>query len=57
MEIITLEQGNEIIKDRMPLGQFVVSKGDKYYAIENQSGDAWVEEFKSLSKAEKYLSK
>lgn len=57
MEIITYDQGQDVIKNRMPLGQFIVPKDGKYYAIENTSGDAWVEPFRNLSKAEKYLSK
>ncbi len=44
---VTKEQAKEIIDQRLPLGCFWLQDGDKFIGIDNQSGDAWTEDFKS----------
>lgn len=57
IEVVTLEQGREIAQDRMPLGQFMCPSNGFYYAIENESGDAWIEQFNTVQQCINYLSK
>lgn len=46
---------NTIIFSRKPLGQFYVIEDGVYCAIANDDGNAWVEEFKTLHSAKRYL--
>lgn len=54
-ELVNNEKASWIIDKRDPIGKFIEINGTKYIAIDNSTGDAWVEEFNSLSDAVKYL--
>ena len=44
---ITREEASKIIETREPRGLFYEIDGDLHVGIDNKSGDAWVEEFKT----------
>jgi len=46
-EQINPEQAAEIIDTRQPLGLFFLKEGDWYVGIDNQTGDAWTEDFQT----------
>lgn len=52
IRFISPEEAMNILGTRQPLGQFVVkdrsSQGHTFIAIDNSTGDAWVEEFDEL---------
>lgn len=48
IELVNHEKALQIIESREPLGLFISKDGEKYVAIDNQTGDAWTEEFNSL---------
>lgn len=56
---ITSEEAFEIIDTRKPLGLFCViqecESATFYTAIDNSSGDAWVEDFRSLEACKNWL--
>lgn len=52
---ITSKEAMQIIENRKPLGIFYVKENGKYVGIDNRTGDAWTEEFKSLSACEAWL--
>lgn len=54
-EEINQEQAEAIIFNRLPLGIFYLREGNKYVGIDNQSGDAWTEEFETESACKKWL--
>jgi hypothetical protein len=58
---IDKKKASEIIETRIPQGKFYhISEynGIKIYVgIDNHSGDAWTEDFKSLSSCKKWLIK
>lgn len=47
IKLITQEEAKEIIDTRQPIGLFYEVDGDWYVGIDNSTGDAWVEEFKT----------
>lgn len=49
------EEADNIIETRKPLGVFYTIDEGLYIAIDNMYGDAWVEEFKSLSGCRRWL--
>jgi len=53
---VTPEEASKIIDTRKPLGLFYCIEDGLYIAIDNAYGDAWVEEFKSLSGCRRWLS-
>lgn len=52
---ITKEEGHKIIDTNKPLGLFWFKDKDKYIAIDNSDGDAFVEEFKYKSDSHAWL--
>lgn len=44
-----------IIDTHVPLGKFMHKDGDKWIAIDNSTGDAWVETFNNEEEAVKWL--
>lgn len=55
IEKTTLDRIDSIIATREPLGKFYAKDNDIFVAVDNSSGDAWTEEFKSESNAVKWL--
>ncbi len=51
------EQAVEIINTRKPLGLFYCVGINIYTGIDNRDGDAWTEDFKSLSTCKRWLEK
>lgn len=47
---ITSEQAEEMIDTRQPLGLFWLKDGGWYVGIDNRTGDAWTEEFRTRKK-------
>ena len=54
---ITREEAKEIIENRMPFGCFWLQEGAQFIGIDNQSGDAWTEEFTSKGACIGWLEK
>lgn len=55
---ITSKEADFIIDFRKPLGMFYLkSENDLYVGIDNRTGDAWTEDFKSLSTCKNWLRK
>jgi hypothetical protein len=52
---ITQEEAEQIIETREPLGQFFKIENDLYIGIDNQTGNAWTEEFKSREDCFRWL--
>lgn len=56
---ITKEEASTIIETREPRGLFYTAEsyenGNIYVGIDNCSGDAWTEDFKSLSPCKRWL--
>ena len=58
MEIqkVTKQEMSRIIEERQPLGMFyTIEKGRIYVGCDNRTGDAWTEDFKSLSACKRWL--
>lgn len=59
IEKITGEQADVVIKHRMPLGRFYTIEKHEgkniYVGIDNDYGDAWTEDFKSLGSCKRWL--
>ena len=56
IELVTAQKAQAVIETRKPLGRFVRKDNSVWVAIDNQTGDAWTEEFTSLPQALKWLS-
>lgn len=60
---VTPEEASKIIETREPRGLFytidTIYESDKkvYVGIDNTTGDAWTEDFKSLGACERWLEK
>ena len=52
---VSNEEMKKIIEERKPLGMFYRKDGDVYVAVDNRTGHAWTEEFKSLNSAKRWL--
>lgn len=52
---ISIEKADEIIESRIPFGLFITEDNGKYIGINNDSGDAWVEEFDKKVDCENWL--
>ncbi len=52
---IDTKKATEIIETRKPLGMFYLIEDSRYVGIDNRSGDAWTEDFKSLSTCKRWL--
>lgn len=55
IEHIGQKQAGLIIANRQPYGMYILQDGVKYVAIDNTTGDCWVEEFTELKEAERWL--
>jgi DNA-directed RNA polymerase subunit RPC12/RpoP len=53
---ITKEQASEIIETRTQTGRFYTKESDLYIGIDNSTGDAWTEEFKTKKSCLKWLN-
>lgn len=53
---ISTEEASGIIETREPRGLFYTIENGKYIGIDNAYGDAWVEEFRSLSSCKRWLT-
>lgn len=45
IQVITPEEAESVIDTCRPLGLFVVQEGGLWVAIDNSTGDAWIEDF------------
>jgi hypothetical protein len=54
---VTKEMAHEIIEIRKPLGLFYMQDGKRYVGIDNSDGDAWCDDFNSLSACKNWLLK
>lgn len=54
---ITPEEASTIIKTREPRGLFYTIEDGRYVGIDNSYGDAWTEDFRSLSACKRWLLK
>lgn len=52
---ITKEEADKIIETREPKGMFILKDGKTFVGIDNRTGDAWTEDFKSKSACERWL--
>lgn len=52
---VTNNEASEIIETREPKGLFYTIENGSYVGIDNSDGDAWTEEFKSLSPCKRWL--
>jgi len=48
-------QAAEIIEKRLPLGMFYHVDGNIFVGIDNRTGDAWTEDFKTLGVCKRWL--
>jgi len=56
IEKVTPEALRQIIQTREPLGWFYAKEGSRLYVgVDNSSGDAWTEDFRSLRKCKRWL--
>lgn len=54
--LVNAETAIKIINDRKPLGTFWHREKSLYIAIDNTTGDAWTEEFKTKKECFDYLN-
>jgi hypothetical protein len=52
---LTKEQASEVIETRTPTGLFYTKENGLFIGIDNSSGDAWTEEFKTKESCFKWL--
>ncbi len=52
---INSTQASEIIDTYQPLGLFWIKDGDWYVGIDNRTGDAWVEDFRTPEECLRWL--
>lgn len=57
IDIITHPEAVRIIATSSPLGLYILKDGEQWVAIDNSTGDAWTEEFKSKQEAIDYLKR
>lgn len=53
---ITTNRAENLVVTYKPLGSFLTWENGKYIAIDNRTGDAWTEEFKTLKAAVRWLN-
>ena len=56
IKCISQQTALKIIEDRIPLGNYIVSEGNKIIAIDNTIGQAYTEEFELLTTAYLFLA-
>lgn len=52
---VTPEEATNIIETRQPLGKFYCIEQGTYIGIDNEDGEAWTEDFRSLSACRRLL--
>jgi hypothetical protein len=53
---VTVEALREIIETRQPLGWYYAREGRRcYVGVDNSTGDAWTEDFRSLRHCKRWL--
>ncbi len=52
---VSKEEAAKIIEMRKPIGVFICVDGDKFIGIDNETGDAWTEEFDTETKCRRWL--
>ena len=55
IELVTQQAAIDIIENRYPYGLFVQADGDRVVGIDNQDGNAWVDEFATLQECLDWL--
>lgn len=55
IKLVTREEANQIFDTREPIGLFYEIDGDSYIGIDNSTGDAWVEDFKTKEECFRWL--
>lgn len=53
---VTIEELHSIIVAYAPQGRFYAQDGDAWVAVDNQTGDAWTEEFRTQREAIAWLN-
>jgi hypothetical protein len=56
IEVISEKEASKVIDTRQPIGQFLILNKDGYVCIDNQTGDAWTEGFRSLKNCLMFLN-
>ena len=54
---VSSEYANQIIETRKPEGKFWLIDGEKYIGIDNEDGQAWVDEFSSKEECFAWLKR
>lgn len=52
---ISVKEAEEIIETRKQKGLFFLKSGEIFVGIDNRTGDAWTEDFKSLDECYNWL--
>ncbi len=53
---VSVQKLNEIIDNRRPLGYFYTkTENHKFVGVDNQSGNAWTEDFETIEEVENYF--
>lgn len=55
LQEITKEEASEIIETRIPIGRFYLIENGLYIGIDNETGDAWTEQFKTIEECFRWL--
>lgn len=55
MNKVDLKKANEIIEKRTPFGMFWLKEKGVFIGIDNSTGDAWVEDFKTKKSMERWF--
>jgi len=56
IEKVTQEAMDQIIRTRQPRGLFYRKEGRRHYVgVDNSTGDAWTEDFRSLRQCKRWL--
>lgn len=55
IELVTQQAAIDIIENRYPYGLFIQADGDRVVGIDNQDGNAWVDEFATLQECLDWL--
>lgn len=56
IEYVSGKKMMEIIETREPKGKFICVDGNIYIGCDNETGDAWTEDFTSREECEKWLA-
>lgn len=56
IEIISTKKALDIINTKKPIGRFLIFENNSFTGIDNETGDAWAENFKTLKGCLKWLN-